>query len=80
MEYLLRIDCIGSFAQSWSVTKRSCASEEFRQQTNHKENSVFKIFSTITLFGVLTVSASHAQSNQPIQAHFRSHSRYKLRR
>jgi hypothetical protein len=30
---------------------------------------MFKIFSTMTLFGVLTVSASHAQSNQPIQAH-----------
>jgi len=30
---------------------------------------MFKIFSTMTLFGILTVSASHAQSNQPIQAH-----------
>lgn len=30
---------------------------------------MFKIFSTMTLFGLLAVPAIYAQSNQPIQAH-----------
>jgi len=30
---------------------------------------MFKMFSTMTLFGLLTVSTAYAQSNQPIQAH-----------
>jgi hypothetical protein len=50
------------------VTKRSDGSESFANNKILKEKPMFKTISTMTLLGLLTLSAAHAQSNQPIRA------------
>ena len=40
----------------------------FRQEQKSKEKPMFKMFSTMTVCGLLTISAAYAQSDQPIQA------------
>jgi hypothetical protein len=50
------------------VPKRTDASETFGNNKILKEKPMFKTFSTLTLLGLLTLSAAHAQSSQPIRA------------
>jgi hypothetical protein len=50
------------------MTKQSGLLGRFRQQLIHKEIPMFKLFSTMTFFGLLMIPAAYAQSGQPIQA------------
>jgi hypothetical protein len=55
-------------AQSWIVTKRFDASESFGNTKILKEKPMFKTFSTMTILGMLAVSAAQAQTGSTIRA------------